>query len=161
MDGHKLWAVAMPKKFTGEALHANNAVYDFDLPALGDVVCAWLYHGSYRPHFFTSDGLYVGTLFEDTARQRLDGEPRCADQPIRRHLHGQRRAGAGCVVERVGQVLLPSAGRATRGGQRRGISRSTFSRFAASRRGRRAVSRPRTGSHKPLPGVRFARTKLA
>ena len=66
LDGLKLWSVAMPKHLAGKALHANCVVYDFDVPGLGDVVCSWLYHGSFRPNFFTSDGLYVGTLLDDT-----------------------------------------------------------------------------------------------
>ncbi len=66
LDGKKLWAVAMPRRQSGKALHANGAIYDFDVPGLGDVVCAWLYHGSFRPHLFTTDGLYVGTFFDDT-----------------------------------------------------------------------------------------------
>ena len=71
LEGQKLWSVAMPRVKAGKALHANNAVYDFNVPGLGDVVCAWLYHGSFRPHFFTSDGLYVGTLLDDTLLQRF------------------------------------------------------------------------------------------
>jgi hypothetical protein len=66
LEGRKLWAVAMPKNFAGKALHANGAIYDFMVPGVGDVVCSWLYHGSFRPHLFTSDGLYVGTLLDDT-----------------------------------------------------------------------------------------------
>ncbi|HEX4140211.1 MAG TPA: hypothetical protein VHY09_07670 [Candidatus Methylacidiphilales bacterium] len=70
LEGRKLWAVAMPKRLTREALVANNAIYDFQLTHLGDVVCTWAYHGNYRPQFFTSDGLYVGTLLQDTPLQR-------------------------------------------------------------------------------------------
>jgi hypothetical protein len=66
LEGRKLWSVAMPKQLAGKALHANCAVYDFDVPGLGDVVCSWLYHGSFRPILFTSDGLYVGTFLDDT-----------------------------------------------------------------------------------------------
>jgi hypothetical protein len=70
LDGRELWSVAMPKGLTRQALLANNAIYDFQLPQLGDVVCSWQYHGTYRPQFFTSDGLYIGTLLQDTPLQR-------------------------------------------------------------------------------------------
>jgi hypothetical protein len=66
LEGRELWAVATPKQQAGESLHANGAIYDFNVPGLGDVVCSWLYHGSFRPHLFTSDGLYVGTFLDDT-----------------------------------------------------------------------------------------------
>ena len=71
LEGLKLWSVAMPKSLVPKALLANNAVYDFDIPGLGDVVCAWLYHGNFRPQFFTSDGLYIGTLLDETLTQRF------------------------------------------------------------------------------------------
>jgi len=71
LDGKKLWSVAMPHQQAGKALHANGAIYDFDIPGLGDVVCAWLYHGSFRPHLFTSDGLYVGTLLDETLLEKF------------------------------------------------------------------------------------------
>jgi hypothetical protein len=66
LEGKRLWSAAMPKTQMGKALHTNGGIYDFDVPGVGDVVCSWLYHGSFRPHLFTSDGLYVGTLLDDT-----------------------------------------------------------------------------------------------
>jgi DNA-binding beta-propeller fold protein YncE len=66
LEGRRLWSMAMPRRFDGIAPHANNGMYDFDVPGLGDVVCTSAYHGSYRPFLFTSDGLYVGTLFDNT-----------------------------------------------------------------------------------------------
>jgi hypothetical protein len=71
LEGHRLWSAAMPKQLAGKALHANGAIYDFMVPGVGDVVCAWLYHGSFRPLFFTSDGLYVGTLLEETGMAKF------------------------------------------------------------------------------------------
>jgi hypothetical protein len=64
LQGHPLWASAMPKRFEGKQLHANVAMYDFQIPGLGDVVCSSLYHGSMRPSLFTSDGLYLGTFLD-------------------------------------------------------------------------------------------------
>ena len=71
LNGRFLWAAAMPKRLAGKGFHANNAVYDFQIPGLGDVICTWLYHGSSRPHLITSDGLYVGTLLRETRLARL------------------------------------------------------------------------------------------
>ena len=71
LDGRALWAIAMPKRLAGTNVHASNAVYDFQIQGLGDVVCTWLYHGSSRPFLITSDGLYVGTLLDDTLLARL------------------------------------------------------------------------------------------
>lgn len=68
LDGRRLWSSAMPKRFEGTPLHANNAMYDFQIPPLGDVVCTSLYHGNYRPYLFTSDGLYLGTLLDTTSK---------------------------------------------------------------------------------------------
>ncbi|NNM87801.1 MAG: hypothetical protein HKL95_04705, partial [Phycisphaerae bacterium] len=79
-DGRYLWAIARPvaagyHAARGSAglltentknVHANNAVYDFKLPGVGDVVGTWLWHGNIRPYLFTTDGLYVGTLLQNT-----------------------------------------------------------------------------------------------
>ena len=43
-------------------------MYDLQIPGLGDVVCCSLYHGSMRPNLFTSDGLYVGTLLDQSTK---------------------------------------------------------------------------------------------
>jgi hypothetical protein len=66
MDGKLLWGIAMPKLFEGKNVHANCIGYDFIAPGIGDVVCTWLYHGSQKPFFFTTDGLYVGTALEES-----------------------------------------------------------------------------------------------
>jgi len=71
LDGHALWAIAMPERTADNNVHANNANYDFQISGVGDVMCTWLYHGSGRPHLITSDGLYVGTLLDDTRFARL------------------------------------------------------------------------------------------
>ena len=65
LEGRRLWSIAMPSRLKGNAVHANNAVYDLAVPGLGDVVCTWLYHGSQRPYLIASDGLYLGTLLDD------------------------------------------------------------------------------------------------
>ena len=66
LDGKKLWAIAQPKQLQGKEVYANGAQYDFKFPSLGDVFGTWLFHGSKRPYLITTDGLYVGTMLEDT-----------------------------------------------------------------------------------------------
>jgi hypothetical protein len=66
LDGKLLWSIALPKELTGKGVHANGAEYDFHIPGIGDVFGTWLYHGSKLPFLITTDGLYVGTLLEDT-----------------------------------------------------------------------------------------------
>ena len=68
LEGHRLWASAMPKRFEGKQLHANSIMYDLEIPGLGAIVCCSLYHGSIRPNLFTSDGLYIGTLLDGTTK---------------------------------------------------------------------------------------------
>ena len=66
LNGKSLWRIARPPAWTGKNVHANCVAYDYNVPGIGDVVCTWLYHGSNRPFFFTTDGLYIGTALEDT-----------------------------------------------------------------------------------------------
>lgn len=66
LEGKLLWSIAQPKVLADKAVHANGVQYDFNIPGLGDVFGTWLYHGSKRPFLITTDGLYVGTMLEDT-----------------------------------------------------------------------------------------------
>jgi FlgD Ig-like domain len=66
LNGKKLWAIVQPRQLPGREVYANGAQYDFNLPKLGDVFGTWLYHGSQRPYLITTDGLYVGTMLDDT-----------------------------------------------------------------------------------------------
>jgi len=66
LNGKKLWAIAQPKQLSGGSVYANGVQYDFNFPKLGDVFGTWLYHGSKRPFLITTDGLFVGTMLEDT-----------------------------------------------------------------------------------------------
>jgi hypothetical protein len=66
LDGHFLWSIARPERLEGDQPHATNAVYDFKIPGLGDIFGTWAWHGSYRPYLISSDGLYVGTLLDNT-----------------------------------------------------------------------------------------------
>ncbi|HEY3378052.1 MAG TPA: FlgD immunoglobulin-like domain containing protein [Armatimonadota bacterium] len=65
-DGKFLWSVAMPKQFSRKDYHAENIIADFTIPGIGNVLGAWLWHGNYRPYLLTSDGLYLGTMLDDT-----------------------------------------------------------------------------------------------
>jgi hypothetical protein len=66
LDGKSLWSIAMPNQLIGKNVHANCVAYDYNVPGIGDVICTWLYHGSQKPFFFTSDGIYVGTVLDET-----------------------------------------------------------------------------------------------
>jgi hypothetical protein len=66
LSGKKLWAIAQPKQLEGTEVYANGVQYDFNFPKLGDVFGTWLYHGSKRPFLVTTDGLYAGTMLDDT-----------------------------------------------------------------------------------------------
>jgi len=66
LDGKKLWAIAQPKQIVGREVYADGVQYDFNFPKLGDVFGTWLYHGSKRPYLIATDGLYVGTVLDDT-----------------------------------------------------------------------------------------------
>jgi len=67
-DGHELWSIPRvpPSKQGREDVLADNVIGEFTVPGLGPVVATWLWHGNYRPYLLTTDGLYVGTLLEDT-----------------------------------------------------------------------------------------------
>ena len=67
-DGTKLWSVARPdisKQGVKDVL-ADAVIGEFTVPGLGQVLVTWLWHGNYRPYLLTTDGLYVGTLLDDT-----------------------------------------------------------------------------------------------
>lgn len=65
-DGRYLWGVARPKAQSNQDVLAENVVGEFQLPGIGNVLGTWLWHANYRPYLLTSDGLYIGTLLEDT-----------------------------------------------------------------------------------------------
>ena len=67
-NGSKLWGVARPdiaKQGVKDVL-ADAVIGEFTAPGLGQVLVTWLWHGNYRPYLLTTDGLYVGTLLDDT-----------------------------------------------------------------------------------------------
>jgi len=65
-DGTLLWAIAMPRRRLRQDFHAENVIGEFQIPGVGNVLGTWLWHGNLRPYLLTSDGLYLGTLLEDT-----------------------------------------------------------------------------------------------
>ena len=65
-DGRLLWRLAQPVGRGRDQVHGENVCGEFNLPGLGNVLGTWLWHGNYRPYLLTSDGLYVGTLQDDT-----------------------------------------------------------------------------------------------
>ncbi|NNM87202.1 MAG: hypothetical protein HKL95_01650, partial [Phycisphaerae bacterium] len=70
--GRLLWAIARPKPYREPSrqqyrqVHTQGAIYDFNVPGVGDVFGTWSYHGACAPYLITSDGLYLGSFFKDT-----------------------------------------------------------------------------------------------
>jgi outer membrane protein assembly factor BamB len=65
-DGHLQWALAMPATRLRDDVHMENVCGEYEIPGLGNVLGTWLWHGNFRPYLITSDGLYVGTVLDDT-----------------------------------------------------------------------------------------------
>ena len=67
-DGQKLWSVPRvdPSKQGTKDVLGDAVLGEFSVPGLGPIIATWLWHGNYRPYLLTTDGLYVGTLLDDT-----------------------------------------------------------------------------------------------
>jgi len=65
-EGSLLWNIASPSKALRKSVVASNVIGEFDIPGLGNVVCTWNWWWNNRPYLITSDGLYVGTVLEET-----------------------------------------------------------------------------------------------
>jgi len=67
-DGRKLWGIPRvdPSRQGTKDVLADAVLGEFTVPGLGRVITTWLWHGNYRPYLLTTDGLYVGTLLDDT-----------------------------------------------------------------------------------------------
>lgn len=66
-DGKFQWGTA---SFDRNALpddpSATNVCGDLTIPGLGTVVGGWNWHMNFKPYLLTSDGLYLGSLLDDT-----------------------------------------------------------------------------------------------
>jgi hypothetical protein len=71
-NGKSLWALAMPKfppAGTGQGpkdILATSVIAELKVPGIGNVLGSWLWHANTHPYLFTDDGLYVGSLLEET-----------------------------------------------------------------------------------------------
>ncbi|MEI6423494.1 MAG: hypothetical protein WCP55_14835, partial [Lentisphaerota bacterium] len=65
-DGVLQWSVAKPKQQLRNDVLAENVIGEFNVPGIGNVIGTWLWHGNFRPYLLSSDGLYIGTLLDDT-----------------------------------------------------------------------------------------------
>ena len=65
-DGKPLSRLAMANPQMKHDIQAENVTGEFTIPGLGNILGTWLWHGNCRPYLVTSDGLYLGTLQEDT-----------------------------------------------------------------------------------------------
>ena len=66
-DGKPLWTIASPAgPQQVDDILADNVVGEFHEPGGEDVLATWLWHADFKPYLFTSDGLYVSSLLDDT-----------------------------------------------------------------------------------------------
>ncbi|MFZ2654436.1 MAG: hypothetical protein WAX69_05930 [Victivallales bacterium] len=65
-DGVLQWSIAKTNQQMLKDLRAENVVGEFNIPGIGNVICTWLWHGNRRPYLLSSDGIYIGTLLDDT-----------------------------------------------------------------------------------------------
>ncbi len=65
-DGERRWRIAGKAKPRAKEVCASNVSGELDIPGIGPAVGTWAWHGNYRPYLVSADGLYIGTLLEDT-----------------------------------------------------------------------------------------------
>jgi hypothetical protein len=65
-DGKKIWRIAGKEKPRPTDVVASNISGELNIPGIGQVVGTWAWHGNYRPYLISDDGLYIGTLLDDT-----------------------------------------------------------------------------------------------
>ncbi|HEY3332766.1 MAG TPA: FlgD immunoglobulin-like domain containing protein [Capsulimonadaceae bacterium] len=68
-DGKFQWGTASFDRGGGALADdpcATNMVGDFSIPGVGTVVGGWNWHMNFKPYLLTSDGLYLGSLLDDT-----------------------------------------------------------------------------------------------
>ena len=66
-DGRLRWEWAASPTAGARDFAASGVNGRWDVPGLGAVLCTWNWWWNYRPYFFTTDGLYVGTFGEETS----------------------------------------------------------------------------------------------
>ncbi len=65
-DGNLLWSVARPRTMLRKEFFADNVFGELTIPGVGQVLGTSLWWANYRPQLFTSDGLFLTTMLEDT-----------------------------------------------------------------------------------------------
>lgn len=65
-DGKRRWRIAGKPKPRAKEVAVSNVSGELDIPGIGPAVGTWAWHGNYRPYLISADGLYIGTLLEDT-----------------------------------------------------------------------------------------------
>lgn len=66
-DGKLLWSFSAPEgRQQDDDYQADNVIAEFREPGVGEVLASWLWHANFKPYLFTPDGLYVGSLLDDT-----------------------------------------------------------------------------------------------
>ena len=65
-EGKLRWRIAGKAKPRVKEVCASSVSGELDIPGIGPAVGTWAWHGNYRPYLISADGLYIGTLLEDT-----------------------------------------------------------------------------------------------
>ena len=66
-DGKLLWSFDAPEgRQQADDFLADNVIAEFHEPGGEAVLASWLWHADFKPYLFTGDGLYVGSLLDDT-----------------------------------------------------------------------------------------------
>lgn len=66
-NGALLWSFAAPAgRQQADDWLADNVIGEFREPRGERVLATWLWHANYKPFLFTSDGLYLASLLDDT-----------------------------------------------------------------------------------------------
>lgn len=66
-DGKLLWSFNAPEgRQLADDFLADNVIAEFHEPSGENILASWLWHADFKPYLFTDDGLYVGSLLDDT-----------------------------------------------------------------------------------------------
>ncbi len=79
-----LWGIAETKQQQPDDILANSIIGEFTEPHGEDIIGSWLWHGNFKPYLFTSDGLYVSSLLDDTQL----GPTATWDESYKRYFQG-------------------------------------------------------------------------
>ncbi len=65
-NGKVRWSMAAPPDSGRNSYGATAIIGEWKFKGIGSVLASWHWWWNFRPYFITSDGLYIGTVFEET-----------------------------------------------------------------------------------------------